>query len=81
MDANVIFSLLLAFVAHAILPVLGAIFTKSKSGVIMGAVLAVVIASVLAFFIPTQFFMGASLGGIALGIWVGFSLVKNRYKS
>ena len=76
-----IFSLLLACVAHAVPPVLGAVFTKSKSGVILGGVLAVVIASVTSFLSAMPLFIGASLAGIFLGLWVGFSLVKNRYQS
>lgn len=76
-----IFSLLLTCIAHAVLPVLGAVFTKSKSGVILGGALAAVISVVISFLSATPIFMGASLAGILLGLWVGFALVKNRYRS
>lgn len=60
--------------AHAIPPVLGATIGKTKAGVIIGAV----IAGVIALASGNPAFIAADLVGIGLGVWIGLSIVQGK---
>lgn len=63
--------------AHAIPPVLGATWGKTKAAVLFGAAVAVAIG----FASGNPAFIAADLFGVALGTWWGFALVGSRPKS
>ena len=63
--------------AHAIPPVVGAVTTKSKVGVIVGAV----IGAIIAFASGNPAFVGADLLGVGIGTWLGFSITGTESKS
>lgn len=60
--------------AHALPPILGATAGKSKSGLWIGVVVAVLVA--LASGKPV--FVVLDLIGVALGAWVGLSILKKQ---
>lgn len=60
--------------AHAIPPILGAAIRKSKSGVIIGTI----IASLLAFASGSPAFIAADLVGVGFGTWLGLSMIENK---
>jgi len=60
--------------AHAIPPIVGASISKSKPGIVVGALIGGFIA--LASGNPT--FIAADLVGVGLGTWLGFSMVENK---
>ena len=62
---------------HALPPILGAVVGKSESGVMVGAVVGVVIA--VAF--GSGAYLMPDLIGVALGTWVGFSVIKGEQKN
>lgn len=60
--------------AHALPPIVGATIGKSSRGVWIGATIAVLVA--LASGNPA--FVVMDLIGVALGAWIGLSIVKNK---
>ncbi len=58
---------------HAIPPIIGGVVGKSKTPVIVGAV----IACAIAIAAGSPVFIVADLIGIGLGTWLGFSLLSN----
>ena len=62
---------------HALPPILGAVVGKSESSVIVGAVVGVIIA--IAF--GSAAYLVPDLMGVALGTWVGFSIIKGEQKN
>lgn len=62
--------------AHAIPPIVCAVTTKSKVGVIVGAV----IGCVIAFASGNPAFVGADLLGVGVGTWLGFSIAGAECK-
>ncbi|WP_159078829.1 hypothetical protein [Orrella marina] len=65
--------LVMVFV-HALLPLLGAWLTRSRSGVVLGGVVAAIVGLVSA----TPILMGAGVAGLLLGMWSGFSWLKRQ---
>lgn len=63
--------------AHAIPPILGAVLSKTKVGVVIGAA----IAGLIAFASGNPAFVAADLIGVALGTWLGFSMVGDKSTS
>lgn len=60
--------------AHALPPVIGAAITKSKTGGVIGAAIAVLIA--VAF--GNSAFIATDLIGIGIGTWLAFSIVQDK---
>lgn len=60
--------------AHAIPPIVGAIMTKSKGGAVIGGAIGVFIA----FASGNPAFVMADLIGVAIGTWLGFSMVGSN---
>lgn len=60
--------------AHAIPPILGGIFGKSKISVILGAA----IGGFIALASGNPAFVAADLIGVGLGTWVGFSIAGSK---
>lgn len=60
-------------VAHAIPPIIGAVVGKSKTGVMIGAV----IGGLIAFAWGNPAFIATDLIGVGLGVWLGLSVVNN----
>lgn len=58
---------------HAIPPIIGGVVGKSKSSVIVGAL----IASAIAIASGSPVFIVADLIGVGLGTWLGFSMVSS----
>lgn len=57
---------------HALLPILGAWLTRSRSGVVLGGVVAAIIGLVSA----SPVLMIAGVAGLLLGMWSGFAWIK-----
>lgn len=57
---------------HAIPPIIGALAGKSRNAVIVGAV----VASAIAIAAGNPVFIIADLVGVAVGTWLGFSIVS-----
>ena len=66
-------TVLLIGAAHALPPVIGAVLGKSKTGVLIGAL----IGAVIAFASGSPAFVAADLIGVGLGTWLGLSLVTS----
>jgi hypothetical protein len=59
---------------HAIPPVIGSVVGKTKNAVVIGSV----IASVIAIASGNPVFIMADLLGVGLGTWLGFSIVDSN---
>lgn len=59
---------------HALLPMMGAWLTRSRSGVVLGGVIAAIVGLVSA----TPVLMGAGVTGLLLGVWSGFAWLKRQ---
>lgn len=60
--------------AHALPPVIGAVTSKTKAGVVVGAAIGVAIAVLSG----NAVFIAADLIGVGLGTWLGLSLLSQR---
>ena len=60
--------------AHAIPPIIGAVATKSKSGMIGG----VIIGSLIAFSTGNPTFVVSDLIGVGVGAWIGLNILENK---
>lgn len=60
--------------AHALPPIIGAVMTKSKTGVIVGGA----VAAFLAFASGNPAFIAADLIGVGIGIWLGFLIAGRK---
>ena len=56
--------------AHALPPIIGAVMSQSKSGVIIGAI----IGGLIAIMSGNPAFVAADLIGVGVGTWLGLSI-------
>lgn len=66
------FSVIAIGAAHALPPVIGAVVSKNKTGVIVGAAIGVGIALLSG----NPIFISTDLVGVGLGTWLGLSLAQ-----
>jgi hypothetical protein len=59
--------------AHSLPPIIGAILSKSKTGTLVGAA----IATLIAFASGNPVFVVVDLVGVGLGTWLGLSRIGN----
>lgn len=63
-------TVLLIGIAHALPPVVGALMTKSKTGVAIGAL----VGTIIAFSVGRSAYVAGDLIGVAVGTWIGLSV-------
>lgn len=60
--------------AHAIPPIIGTVATKSKSGMIGGAI----IGTLIAFATGNPAFIASDLIGVGAGVWISFNILESK---